>query len=151
MALVFHDDRLGFWQFAHLMAFRLGIFSQQQHPAILTHSRYAFDDLIHFLRCFQLPPVPVMPFLSPFFLPTRLWLRIVPLLQPVVRGRFGRVVRIPVHLLLQSRHLAISLPICSCNRAIWVMITACTEMGVRSQSSWGIDKPDGRFISSVYF
>src|SRR5450759_2493160 len=107
MALVFYDFRHDYWQFAYLMAFRLGIFSQQQRPAILTHTRHAFDDLTHFLRGFQLPPMPVMPFSSPFFLPTQLWLGIVPLLRPVARGRFGRVVRILVHLLPQSRHLAL--------------------------------------------
>jgi len=77
----------------------------RQCAAILTHRRQAFYNLAYFFRGFQLPSMPMMPFSSPFFLPTQLSLGIVPLLRRVARGWFGRVSRILVHPLLQFVHL----------------------------------------------
>ena len=77
----------------------------QQRAAILTHRRQAFYNLAYFFRGFQLPSMPMMPFSSPFFLPTQLRLGIVPLLRRVARRWFGRVSRILVHPLLQFVHL----------------------------------------------
>jgi len=95
MALIFHNHRFCFGNFAHLMALRLEIFFHQQ----------AFYNLADFFRCFQLPPMPMMSFSSPFFLPTQPRLGIASLLRRVARRRFGRVLRVLVQPLLQFFYL----------------------------------------------
>ena len=118
----------------------------QQRAAILTHRRQAFYNLAYFFHGFQLPSMPMMPFSSPFFLPTQLRLGIVPLLRRVARGWFGRVSRILVHPLLQFVHLFFQrldiLPKLNDDRL--------HEAGVFSQSSGVIGTSGGQFIVTVY-